>query len=323
VASTRTVNYSVRVGKHVERQMIMEVLQRLDRLPRRVDAYRYVGFGGIFFTDFLLAHRHLGLTAMTSIEKSHTERFAFNRPLSCIDLKFGVSSAVLPGVLGALRPLGTPGIFWLDYDGSVSSTVTADAALVAAEAVPLTVVISTVNCEPQDPQNRIPWLVRQLGDEMPPQIKSGAQLGGWKLAEVSHRLFIGATLQALTDRNLALRPDQRLHYMQLFRFHYSDGAKMLTTGGIFHTDDQAAMLSDAFAGLAQIRHATDQALSLEVPVLTAREVRHLLAQLPTASPLASYPTTGGVGSPGVPDSDVAKFISMYRYYPLYAEISGQ
>jgi hypothetical protein len=150
------------------------VLQQLDRLPSRLNAYRYVGFGGIFFTDFLLAHRHLGVTAMTSIEQSQTARFAFNRPLSCIDLRFGASSAVLPEVLGPLqRGVGAPGIFWLDYDGSVSTTVTADAALVAAEAVPLTLLLVTVNCEPQqDEQKRIPWLARQLGDQMPPQIKA-------------------------------------------------------------------------------------------------------------------------------------------------------
>lgn len=324
MGSTRTVNYSVRASKHVERQMIVEVLQRLDRLPPRLDAYRYVGFGGIFFADFLLAHRHLGLTAMTSIEKSRTDRFSFNRPLSCIDLRFGASSDVLPVVLGDLRRAQAPGIVWLDYDGSISATVTADAALVAAEAVPLTLLLVTVNCEPlQDVQQRVSCLARQMGDQMPPQITTGAQLGGWKLAEVSHRLVNGAIEQALVDRNLVLERDQQLHYQQLLRFHYSDGARMLTTGGIFRTQAQAGLVDDAFAGLGQIREVTGDALSLEVPVLTAREVRHLLAQLPEARPRPPAGSAEDVRSPGVPQADVAKFTSIYRYYPLYAEIGGQ
>lgn len=324
MASTRTVNYSVRPSKHVERQMILEVLQRLDRLPSRLDAYRYVGFGGIFFTDFLLAHRHLGMTAMTSIEKSGTtDRFSFNRPLSCIDLRFGTSSNVLPAVLGDLRRADKPAIFWLDYDGPISTTVTADTALVAAEAVPLTLLLITVNCEPpHDLDKRVAWLSHQMGDQTPPQITVGAQLGGWKLGEVSHRLINGVIEQALVDRNLALEPDQQVRYQQLMRFHYSDGAKMLTTGGIFYTDAQSGLVADAFAGLAQLRGVTEEALSLEVPVLTAREVRHLLAQLP-AEPRAATGPTAGVGSPGVGEGDVAKFASIYRYYPLYAEVGGQ
>lgn len=319
MASTRTVNYSVRVGKHVERQMILEVLQRLDRLPPRLGAYRYVGFGGIFFTDFLLAHRHLGITDMVSIEKSQTDRFAFNRPLSCIDLRFGASTQVLPRVLGELRRSRSPAVLWLDYDGAVSTAVTADAALVAAEAQPLSVLLVTVNCEPlQDINARVQTLTTQLGDQMPPQITSGAQLGGWKLAEWTHRLVSGAVAEALVDRNLALTPGERVHYRQLFHFHYSDGARMLTVGGVFHLPDQVALLDEAFSGLGQLRASGDPALTLDVPVLTAREVRHLLEQLPPgASP------TPVVASPGLPAADAQKFVDMYRHYPLYAEVGPQ
>lgn len=304
--------------------MIVEVLQRLDRLPPRLGSYRYVGFGGIFYTDFLLAHRHLGMTAMTSIEKSGiTERFTFNRPLSCIDLQFGPSSNILPSVLGDLRRSRTPAIFWLDYDGPISTTVTADASLVAAEAIPLTLLLVTANCEPQhNVDERVDWLSRQLGEQMPPQITDGAQLGGWKLAEVSHRLVNGAIAQALVNRNLALPPDQQLRYQQLLRFHYSDGARMLTTGGIFHTDAQAGLVADAFTGLGQIRNSSADALTVEVPVLTAREVRHLLEQLPAATGGVTVPPAS-ISSPGVPEGDVANFAGIYRYYPLYAEIGGQ
>lgn len=325
MASTRTVNYSVRASKHVERQMIVEVLQRVDRLPPRLESYRYIGFGGIFFTDFLLAHRHLGLTAMTSIEQSGPpERFTFNRPLACIDLRFGPSGTVLPDVLGRLRRTDTPAIAWLDYDGSISTTVTADAALVAAQAVPLTLLMITVNSEPPpDVSSRIPWLQRHLHEQMPPDIVDGAQLGGWKLAELSHRLFSAEIARTLVDRNLALEPFEQLRYRQLLRFHYADGARMLTTGGIFHTDAQADLVTDAFGGLGQIRSLADKPLTIEVPVLTAREVRHLFDQLPVPSPTTSPGSPSGVSSPGVPEGDVAQFADIYRHYPLYADIGQQ
>ena len=56
-----------------------------------------------------------------------------------------------------------------------------------------------------------------------------------------------------------------------------------------------------------------EALVVDAPVLTPREVRNLSRQLPSAD--------GGVpSSPGVADTDARSFADLYRQYPLYAQV---
>ena len=314
MSSTRAVNYSIRANKHIERRMLFEVLQRLDRLPPRLSTYRYVGFGGIYFTDLLLAHRDLGISDLVSIEKTtHRDRFEFNKPLACIALRFDTSGKVLPTVLAELGD--APAIFWLDYDGLIDQSVIADAALVAGAATPWTVLIITVNCEPGPEAERLATVRRRLGNALPPDITYAAQLGGWKLGNLSHRMITGAIDATLVDRNAAIAPKERMLYHQLVRFHYADGAKMMTTGGIFCTAADAGVLPETFSGLPQLRERAEPPLLLDAPILTAREVRHLSDQLPEKGPPAPRPS-----APGLAPSDVERFADMYRHYPLYAQV---
>jgi hypothetical protein len=312
--STRAINYPVRANKHVERQMLMELLQRLDRLPPRLASYRYVGFGGIYFTDFVQAHRYLGVDHMVSIEhNTPRERFAFNKPLACIDLRFGGADEHLPQLLAELREADAPGMFWLDYDGKMDADVLADIATLASGATPLTFAAVTVNCQPEPRGQRMEAFARRFGEKAPPDVTAEAQLGGWSLAKVCHRLIAGEIAAALRDRNAALPEAERLHYTQLVRIHYADGAQMLTAGGILHTAGQAQQIADAMGGLLQVRTAGEEPLLVDAPVLTAREIRHMSAQLPGA--LGSAPS-----SPGVLQADAERFARLYRHYPLYAQV---
>src|SRR5258708_21886019 len=125
--SYRTVNFGLRTAKHIERKMMAEALLRLDRVVP-LNSYKYVGFGAIFYADFLLFHRLLGITSMLSIEEkiSHEERFRFNLPLGCIDLDFRHSNEALPNL-----DWQGPAIVWLDYDEQLTDSVFADLETVA------------------------------------------------------------------------------------------------------------------------------------------------------------------------------------------------
>src|SRR5947208_3271845 len=91
----RRINYALRPAKSIERKMLTEAFGCLASFGR-VSAYRYVGFGSPFFSDFILFHRTLGINNMISIEQDvdHRERFAFNRPFSCIQLEYGSSNEI-------------------------------------------------------------------------------------------------------------------------------------------------------------------------------------------------------------------------------------
>src|SRR5690242_1898583 len=93
------VNYSLRPAKQIERRMLTEAFQRLVEFGA-LSSYRYIGFGSIQFRDFIMFHKHLGITNMLSIEKDaiNKARFEFNLPFSCVSLRIGKSGEVLPTI---------------------------------------------------------------------------------------------------------------------------------------------------------------------------------------------------------------------------------
>lgn len=312
--STRRINYSVRANKHIERRLLMEVFRRLDRLPPRLTAYRYVGFGGIFFTDFVHAHQHLGLKDMTSIEHGGPkERFDYNKPLACIDIRYGGARDTLPDLLTEIAATAAPAVFWLDFDGPLDRQICDDIAHLATNVTEWSFLAITVNADPGAPADRLATFRRRFEETAPPDVTSAAQLAKWKLADLSNRMLVDAIDTALVARNAATPVASRLHYQQLVNFHYADGAMMLTTGGIFHTDGQAHLIAEATAGLPQLRPHGTEALLVDAPVLTPREVRNLTSQLPAIN--GRVPT-----SPGVAEADVRRFVDVYRHYPLYAQV---
>src|SRR3990172_5776474 len=104
------MDYRLRPAKHVVRKLLAESFLRFDRLVP-LEAYRYVGFGGLFFEDFVLFHRLFGFADMVSIEvrTDSKDRFEKNRPFGIVKLKFGRSDDVLPTL-----DWSQPVISWLD-----------------------------------------------------------------------------------------------------------------------------------------------------------------------------------------------------------------
>lgn len=79
--SYRIINYALRPAKAIERRMLCAALAGLHRF-QRIEDYRYIGFGSIYFSDFQLLHRELGISDMLSIEKDVAAEacFRFNLP---------------------------------------------------------------------------------------------------------------------------------------------------------------------------------------------------------------------------------------------------
>ena len=57
--------------------MLRDAFRRLHPFDR-IENYRYIGFGSIYFSDFHLFHRSFGMEDMLSIEKTHTQRTVLN-----------------------------------------------------------------------------------------------------------------------------------------------------------------------------------------------------------------------------------------------------
>lgn len=312
--STRKINYAIRSGKHIERRIIFDALLRLDRL-RSIEDYTYVGLGGLFFADHLLAHRVLGIHSLISIEeatdKQAKARFGFNKPLGAIKLRHGAASVHLPALTWH-----DPSIVWLDYDGTIELNAVEDIEQVAGTAAPNSVLICTFNVEPPFATaegERAADLQKRLGPTLTPlrvRALSNAQLGGWKLGAETRLLVLSAIQRALANRNAALAPPDKMVWTQIFHFQHRDGARMLTLGFICHEASRAAAAANAFSGAPHV-NGTATAVAIQAPVLTPKEVLALNAQMPDGLPAES---------PGVPSTDVKAFSEFYRWYPTFREV---
>lgn len=313
IPSYQAVNYSLRPAKQIERKMLVETLQRLSEI-QRVETYRYVGFGSIYFSDFILFHRTLGISNMVSIEKEVKDepRLMFNRPYKCIEIEFGESTQVLPKLDWSERT-----ILWLDYDKKLSQSMLADVQFFCSEARSGSVIIVSVNSEPGEFEKagkRLTNLKVEVGSDRVPVDITDADLRLWGTAQASQRIVHNEISQALSDRNGSLTTDSKLNYKQLFNFHYKDGARMLTTGGIIYNDQDAPAVDRcSFDRLNFYRGHKITPFLIEIPKLTHREIRHLDRQMPTDN-------TSEIEAPGIPLAHIESYVQMYRYFPNYAEI---
>lgn len=326
--SYRIINYALRPAKAIERRMLCAAFKRLYPF-QRIETYRYVGLGSIYFTDFQLLHRELGITDMLSIEKDVNARacFTFNRPYKCIRLRFATSTEVLSTLRWGRRT-----ILWLDYDDRLDRAILGDIATACLRATSGSVVVMSVNAHP-DPEPskedrdlyeeqtgkrfdlgdyRLRIAKALLGDKLPAGT-SGANLRGQELGKVFREIIHNQIVEQLSIRNALLPPKQKLAYRQLFHFRYRDGAQMLTVGGVlFRAADERNVAACGFDTLPFIRSGPEPC-SIHAPCLTAKEIRHLNSQLPTKSSVK-------LRAAGVPDADIRRYAEVYRYFPTFTEI---
>jgi hypothetical protein len=308
-------NYTLRPAKNIERKMLVEVFGRFSAicpLPR----YRYIGFGSISFKDFVLVHQRLGLRDMISMEEAEEDRdrFRFNRPYSCISIKWGTSSEVLPRLTWNKRA-----ILWLDYDKYLNASKLADIAMVVTSVQSGSILAVTVDVDsdrvgkgPEAPAKRMSLLRDLVGVDKIPRGVKGNSLAGWGMSRVCREIIQNEILRALSDRNAPQPSNKRLAYHQLFNICYADNAKMLTVGGYFVDPTDASLLSpEQFLDLDFVRPGQETYL-IEVPILTWREATHLNWRLPRSAPAVALPKW-------LPENERRRYGKVYRHYPTYLE----
>jgi hypothetical protein len=298
--------------------MLCDLFRRLEPFGR-IHTYRYIGFGSIYFADFLLFHQALGISDMISIEKDEQNgpRFSFNKPFRCVELKLGHSNSVLPQLDWEKKSL-----VWFDCDGKLDGAVLADVAMFCSKAVSGSMLLVSVNVVPEKKPNaapqdqdafRLQTFSEAVGKEKVPLDVTGANLRPGEFAKVCRRVIHNEILKELCDRNGPLEEERRFCYQQLIHFHYADEAQMLTLGGLFYEKRDRPLLDRcAFSELPFVRDGEAIAF-INAPKLTQKEVRHLNSQLPRLP-------ADKVTLPGVPDSDVHDYVSLYRYYPSFTEV---
>jgi hypothetical protein len=288
--------------------MLCEALRRLARIAK-LETYRYIGFGSTFFSDFTLFHKSLRITDNISMEHDtqNRDRFEFNKPYNCIKIEYGESSAILPGLEWNAKTIA-----WLDYDCKLKSGVLADAAFVASNAPSGSVLIVSVNVEPDKLHERLRLLNNKVGEQRVPQGWSNNKLGGWGTAIACRRIIDNEITETIQNRNGIRSGDDKFVYKQLFNFRYSDGAKMLTVGGIIFEKNHEELVSKCdFEDFDFIKTGEDF-YSIEVPSLTIKEIKYLDTKLPCAD-------VTSIRAHAIPPIDIKRYSRIYRYFPAFVD----
>ncbi len=310
--SYRLIDYRLRPAKHAERLMLCEAFRRIRF--HHLEDYQYVGLGSVFFADFRLMHRILGIKEMYSIEKQveHEERFEWNKPYSGINLLMGTTETRLSDI-----DFSRPTIIWLDYDGPLDGSVIGDIRSIAHAAHHGLVLAVSVNAQPRrldaDGRDMLEQVSVELGNDRIPAETDNSSLFGWGLADFYRRIGDGEIRDALSTANGVRRSEDRIDYEQIFNFRYEDGAKMLTFGGVFcSASDRGAFDACAFDRLDFVRRGKE-GFRINSPKLTLREISHLERQLP-------LPPGTDVDFGPMPQRDAEEFIRLYRYLPAFLPV---
>lgn len=316
VASFRKIDYRVRPAKSIERKMLVESFRRLSEFESTAH-YRYVGLGSLYFSDFMLFHKRLGCENMVSIEDTSDpviqQRFHLNVPYGHIEMRFGNSAVVLQTL-----PWEPKTIAWMDYDGPLVAACLSDIEYMIQHVASGSILLLSVNAgninAPELESGKdtkidlVENLKRAVGaTAIPPEI-TNRDLSGWGVAKIYRNIVNEAISQALRTRNATRPAGEKMNYRQLYNFHYTDGVKMLTLGGIvFDERDEALVTKCAFDQMDFVQTGAAPYL-IDPPNLTYIEMRQIDAQ--RRRPSVSLP---------LPPKDVAKYERTYRYFPTFIE----
>lgn len=321
-ASFERIDYSLRPAKHAERRMLCDIFRRL-RPFGRIEEYVYVGFGSVWFADFALFHRALGIKKMISIEavEDAQQRIEDNRPFR-IPVDFRHSRDALPDLDWARKQF-----LWLDYDDPLSLDMLLDMRTVARRATSGTLLAITVQCSKapqlaqadQDPAPGAPTALQRFlgafGRNRVPHDAGEDDFRGWPFGLLSRKMLSQEIMGELASRNSGAA-QAKMVFQPICEFEYEDGAKMTTLVGIFHLEEDLQKFEQCNFNSLDFLPEPKKKVRIAIPKITAREFKKLESQLPLT------PDNGELELGSIPATEARHFATMYRYLPNFAVVEG-
>lgn len=306
------INYSLRPSKTIQRKLVfsgVRVLQNHLHLERMA----YIGFGSIWFTDFTLAHKLLGVDDMTSIEGSDIgyQRACFNAPYATVKVKHGYSNDVLPDLYKEASLAGRPWMVWLDYDYELNESARDDIRSLIENAPENSIVLVTFNGN-EGKYGRL--------SDRPGRLKTllGSLVPDGLTPEACKDDLMQVTLANLSldfMKSIAADLARPGGFVPAFRVIYKDSTPMVTVGGVLPAKGAARAASDV---VNEANWPGRPATRVTAPHLTMREAATLQAKLPSTVKL-SRAVVQGLGF-DLEDEQIEAFQSYYREYPAFAQI---
>lgn len=307
-------NYLLRPSKQVERKLFIEALHKLSTEGFRFPEYTYLGFGSVYYADFILFHKYLYIDKMICVEAANIpKRMRFNIPFEFIQLYMKQVAEVIPELNRTEKY-----VVWLDYEEYLTSDILADTAGFLHVLAPGSVLIVTVDADPRlldereadeecrerQIQNLLATFKTELGKYYPGEIRRNV------ISRAGLPKFFASILRSQFEEELAKRP--KIGFHQLFNFKYADGAQMLSLGGVVGDANDAERLANS--GVFDLKFVTrgEEPIRISVPPLTVREKQWLEQNL--SESLRTDDLDFEL------DQDLLdNFRTYYRHYPTYQE----
>jgi hypothetical protein len=303
--------------------MIVDALQRLQQAGFSITDYQYTGFGAIYFVDFILFHKLLGMSNLLSLERepSLTKRVEFNRPFKCVDVKMVSASSAIPNLSTDIRHM-----VWLDYDGVIRKDFLSDIQSAITVLPTGSILLVTVDVEPPEDQD-----YREVEPEFDPSntvmgpkhwkhyfefqastyLKLGLKESDFGKAELRART--AEVLKASFTRSIV--PRAPLEFLPMFNFIYRDTHWMLSMGGMIAGPPEKRQLQSSTLRDSEYYRDNFDAPPFEIaiPRLTRKERIYLDREMPCADGWTPKDFD-------LDQNELRKYRDIYRFLPAFAEI---
>ncbi len=313
MSSLHYINYSLRPSKSIQRQIVFDGVRTL-RSHLDINESIYVGFGSIWFADFIMAHKILDIDEMISMEEDEIlyRRAVFNSPYASVQIRQGASSDILPTLYDDETICKRPWVMWLDYDSALDETSIDDIRATIERAPNDTIFLITFNGSEWKygrAKDR-PGRLRDLfGDVVPDDLC----MSRCDSTNMRNTLADLATDFMKSSAARAARPGG---FVPAFRMIYRDGAVMVTVGGVLPSSrDTARTVSNIVEANEWKCRPENPIIS---PLLTIREAMTLQSMLPSPEGL-SRKLVRDLGF-DLEDEQIKAYVKYYREYPAFAQI---
>lgn len=275
----------------------------------------YVGLGSVWFTDFVMAHRDLGVKDMHSIELDPiiAARARYNRPFRTLRVHEGASDTVLPQLLQRNTYLRRPWIVWLDYDDHLRRSHLLELARLVRDLPEDSFLLTTFSAQPSRYGKLVERSMRLgevLGQALDPEPEHS------QLRESDKFMMLLGQLVEDHLRSSAIRQGRPGGYLPAFRMGYRDGSPMTTVGGFLSAPENLDKVKAILNGAGWVGRPDKP---ITTAPLTAKEVSALQSKLPARRRL----TRADVQRLGfdLDEDQIELFEEYYLSYPTFAQVA--
>lgn len=315
MASFESVNYLIRPNKSVERKLIFETLSHLKK-TFDIPSYTYVGMGSMWFIDFVLAHRNIGISKLISFEHpDYSNRAKFNCPYKAIEVR---GETVSDGIKNLDWQQNS--IVWLDYDTGPEGPVLEDVGYLAQRMSAGSFLLVTLNAHvarlpDKDSQGnsitRHEALAELMGDFAPDESE-------FPILNIKQYPFALAKALTLCIERETRRSARGIEFHPFMNFKYSDNAPMITIGGVFLDGPT----KDNFLANEHIQNSNylhKQLFEINIPHLTQKERTVLDSLLPDQAGISEDKFQEVCGF-RIPQKSLNGYSDFYKLYPVFGEV---